>query len=116
MLTPRAFLATGALNRKMYAIGGMTATAASAANEVYTPGDVWVIKRSIEIGIESFAAAVVSGKFYTLAGWTGTGVSPYAHAYDPGSRNSARCHTRAVAPQQHRSNRQGTRDGCPACI
>ena len=45
MPTPRVDLASGALNGKLYVVGGYAgATESWRPNEVYTPGDVWLAK------------------------------------------------------------------------
>jgi len=84
--TARASLASGAVNGKLYAIGGSTtASRALTGNESYVPGDVWVTKSKMPTAREEFAAAAVGGKFYALGGRLNGGAIAANHAYDPGA-------------------------------
>ena len=98
---PRVGPAGGAVNGKLFTIGGGKGSVALTANEAYTPGDMWVTKSKMPVARESFAAAVVGGKLYAFGGRQNSTAIATGHVYDPGTNAWT---SRAAMPQPRASS------------
>jgi len=91
----RQELATGALNGKVYVLGGYEAGATSTATvQVYNPTtDTWTFAHSLPYAVNHNAAAVAGGKLYSFGAGAGE-----TFVYDP---NSNSWHARARSHYVH---------------
>ena len=73
MPTARAFMASGVVNDKIYAIGGWNGSSVFTKVEEYNPAnDTWTTKTSMPTDRWGLAAGVVSDKIYAIGGWDGS--------------------------------------------
>jgi thermitase len=104
----RSRLALAAVNGKLYAIGGESASAAGAkgqeppglkaeqaeapafsgAVEEYDPAtNAWTRKAPMPTPLSNIAAGVLAGKIYIPGGWDGSGDSALVQVYDPAANS-----------------------------
>ncbi len=85
MPTARNYLATVAVDGKIYAIGGTTSYSDGFSTvEEYDPAtDTWTRKSDMPIRLWGLCANVVQGKIYTLGGRPGLQAIPRVQEYDP---------------------------------
>ena len=85
--SPRASLAAGVVDGKLYAVGGLYAGQVLSKVEVYDPAtDTWSEVAPMNGPRRSFAAGVVDGKLYAVGGYDGGGGTDFVgtvEAYDP---------------------------------
>lgn len=87
MLTTRAFLATSAVNGKIYAIGGTRdeKTALSTVEEYDPATDTWTKKTDVPTARGALSTSVVDGKIHAIGGLTASVVCTSAvEEYDTG--------------------------------
>ncbi|MBI4713422.1 MAG: hypothetical protein HY762_09025 [Planctomycetes bacterium] len=84
MSTPRAYLAGGVVNNKIYCIGGLNASGHLATNEEYNPStDTWIPKANMPTTRSALAVGVVNDKIYAIGGYNGINHLPTVEEYDP---------------------------------
>lgn len=82
--TPRAHLASGVMNGRIYAIGGIINATVQAANEEYDPLlNTWTPKAPMLTPRSHLAAAVLNGRIYTIGGWSVPVYVATNDLYDP---------------------------------
>jgi len=85
MPTPRWSLATCAVDRKIYAIGGAPSsfTGLNVVEQYDPTTDTWTRKANMPTGVWGLCACVVNGKIYALGGRPGYTAIPTVQEYDP---------------------------------
>jgi N-acetylneuraminic acid mutarotase len=89
MLTVRAFLATSAVNGRIYAIGGRTVPGPTPPPilpvEEYDPAtNTWRKRTGMPTARQALSTSVVNGKIYAIGGWSGPGIfRSTVEEYDP---------------------------------
>ena len=83
--TPRDFLGVAALDKKIFAVGGVTrAREAHATVEVFdTEKTVWTFQSDLAVPRNRLAVVAVQGKIYAIGGITNNGNSPTVEVLDP---------------------------------
>ena len=88
MPTERHQMAAGAIDGKLYVVGGWNTHWRSEMGinklEVYDPAtDTWSTKANMPTSRDGPAAAAIDGKLYVVGGWNGTDFTPALEVYDP---------------------------------
>jgi N-acetylneuraminic acid mutarotase len=84
MPTARGGLGVAAVNRKIYALGGVNNGTYFAVNEQYDPAtDTWDTKAAMPTARSGFAIAVLQNKIYVMGGNGASGILGVNEVYDP---------------------------------
>ncbi|ESO86873.1 hypothetical protein LOTGIDRAFT_194758, partial [Lottia gigantea] len=84
MLNKRAYFFAGALNNKIYAVGGKFKDGSLATAECYDPAEnTWELITSMPMSYHAHAGAVFERYIYISGGYSGNHFTPDMQRYDP---------------------------------
>lgn len=84
MLHKRAYFFAGALNNRIYAVGGKFKDGSLATAEAYNPADnTWELIASMPMSYHAHAGAVYGDHIYVSGGYSGNHFTPDTQRYDP---------------------------------
>ncbi|XP_046571173.1 LOW QUALITY PROTEIN: kelch-like protein 9 [Haliotis rubra] len=84
MLNKRAYFFAGALNNKIYSVGGKFKDGSLATAEAYDPAEnTWELISSMPMSYHAHAGAVYAGHIYISGGYSGNHFTPDMQRYDP---------------------------------
>ncbi len=84
MPASRSRLAAGAINGKLYVVGGSTHAGRTDALEIYDPStNRWTSGPMLPTARYALAAGVIDRRLYVVGGWTGSAYSDALEIYDP---------------------------------